>query len=132
MFIKALIAGTAAVLISASTLAVSGGSAAADSYGTGSGYAGSGYAHPKGYPDHGYGSGGWKGRGDHGRWGHGGGYGGYGGKDRYSLHAYKPYRQVCRPVYKSVQVWNPWKGWTWQTVYAGQSCAYPPRSWSRW
>lgn len=133
MFIKALIAGTAAALISASMLAVSTGSAAAGSYGYGPGYPDSGYVHPNGPADPGYGPGtadGYVGLGGHSGRGFGGGY--RGGKDRYFLYGYNPQRQICKPAYKSVQVWNPWYGWTWQTVYAGQSCASPPRAWGRW
>ncbi len=31
-------------------------------------------------------------------------------------------QKVCGPTFKQVQVWNPYKGWVWQKVYAGQGC----------
>lgn len=41
-------------------------------------------------------------------------------------------QQVCKPIYKTVQVWKLYYGWVWRTVYAGQRCwyqqAYPSQS----
>jgi hypothetical protein len=129
MFIKTFIAGTAAALISASSLAVSTGSAAAGAYGYGQGYPGYGEHGGPAYPGYDapnkYG-----GHGTYGGHGFGGGRGG--GKDRFFLYGYKPHRQICKPAYKSVQVWNPWYGWTWQMVYAGQSCSWAPHAWGQW
>ena len=46
--------------------------------------------------------------------------------------AYKPYkppvRQVCEPIYKTINVWDPYYGWVWKTVYAGKSCSWQPIS----
>ena len=33
-------------------------------------------------------------------------------------------QQVCKPVYRTVQVWKNYYGWVWATVYAGQQCWY--------
>jgi hypothetical protein len=113
MFTKTLAGGLAGV-IAIGTLAVSTMSASADYWGNGGNY-GNSYAYPgtPTYPNY-----------------QGGGY--WGGNNWYFNHprAYAPaqpaVQQVCKPVYKTVQVFKPYYGWVWATVYAGQQCSYQP------
>ena len=43
-------------------------------------------------------------------------------------------QKVCKPIYKTVQVWKPNYGWVWATVYGGQQCwfqqVYPRQNYS--
>ena len=110
MFRKTLLASAAAALAAAGALALTPASASAGGYSVyaGSGMSGS-YAH--------VGSSGWS--------------FGWGFPAYRLLPPPPPTHKVCKPVYKTVSVWQPYYGWVWKTVYAGEKCWVEPiyRAW---
>jgi len=106
MFTKTVAAAALASIVAIGTLAASTATASAGYWGN----YGNSYAYPAtpGYPSY------------------QGGY--WGGNNWYFYHprayAQPAVQQVCKPVYKTVQVYKPYYGWVWATVYAGQQCYY--------
>jgi hypothetical protein len=117
MFTKSLAAAALAGVIGVATLGLSTGTASAG-YWVGGGYWGGG----------GYWSGG---GGNYNNYNAYPSYPAYPGNNYYFSIRPRPYypvqptvQQVCKPIYKTVQIWKPYYGWVWQTVYAGQRCWY--------
>jgi hypothetical protein len=123
MFTKSLAAGAVAfaVLAAATTTASAGYWGNGGNYGNYNGYPPPAYpGYPPSYPGIGR---------------------DYQGNNFYLYVRPRPYvpvqpavQKVCKPVYKTVQVWKPAYGWVWATVYGGQQCwfqqVYPRQSYS--
>ena len=123
MFTKTLLATTAAALVSMGALGATTTTASAFPQ------------HQNGGPDwKGDGPGNWNGR--DGGWNSGNasgysfGFGDNGWFFKFGQMHPRPkpvvFEKVCSPTYKTVQVWRPYQGWVWQTVYNGQVCNYVP------
>ena len=131
MFKKTLTAAAIAGLVAIGALGTTTTTASAAYWGNGGNNYDSYNAYPPAYSGNGIGR-------DHrgNNW-----YFNRGGNEAYFNHRLRPriqvqpvVQKVCKPVYRSVQVWKPYYGWVWATVYGGQECwfqpAYPSQNYS--